>query len=87
MGSWDWDLVSGKWSWDEGHYRIFGVDPATFKISAESIRALIHPDDWRSLEEISHGMTAGTRTQQSEFRAVRPERGNPLVRRHRGGQR
>jgi PAS domain S-box-containing protein len=72
MGSWDWDLVSGEWTWDEGTYRIFGVDPATFKIGADSLRALIHPDDWRPLEEISQGMAAGTRTQQTEFRVVRP---------------
>jgi len=72
MGSWDWDLVSGAWTWDEGTYRIFGVDPASFKIGADSLRALIHPDDWRPLEEISQGMTAGTRTQQTEFRVVRP---------------
>jgi PAS domain S-box-containing protein len=72
MGSWDWDLVSGAWTWDEGTYRIFGVDPASFKIGADSLRALIHPDDWRPLEEISQGMAAGTRTQQTEFRVVRP---------------
>ena len=27
-GSWDWDWVNGDWMWDEGQYRIFGVDPA-----------------------------------------------------------
>ncbi len=72
MGSWDWEPLSGEWTWDEGTYRIFGVDSATFKISADSLRALIHPDDWRPLEEISQGMAAGTRTQQTEFRVVRP---------------
>ena len=29
MGSWDWDLVTGDCVWDDGQYRIFGVDPAT----------------------------------------------------------
>ena len=72
MGSWDWDLLSGEWTWDEGTYRIFGVDPKTFKINANSIRALIHPDDWRPLEEVSRGMAAGARTQRAEFRVVRP---------------
>ena len=28
MGSWDWDAVSGEFSWDEGQFGIFGVDPA-----------------------------------------------------------
>ncbi len=72
MGSWDWEPLSGEWTWDEGTYRIFGVDPKTFKINANSIRALIHPDDWRPLEEVSRGMAAGARTQQTEFRVVRP---------------
>src|SRR6202041_2407036 len=40
MGSWDWDWVSGDWMWDEGQFRIFGVDPQNFTISPKSIRAL-----------------------------------------------
>ncbi len=72
MGSWDWDLIADAWTWDEGTYRIFGVDPQSFKISADSIRALIHPDDWRPLQEVSRRMAAGARTQQSEFRVMRP---------------
>ncbi len=71
MGSWDWDLMTDEWSWDEGTYRIFGVDPQSFKISADAIRALIHPEDWRPLQEAGQGMAAGARTQQSEFRVVR----------------
>jgi PAS domain S-box-containing protein len=72
MGSWDWDLVTGEWTWDEGTYRIFGIDPATFKITADGIRALIHPDDWQPLQQVSRDIAAGARTQQSEFRVVRP---------------
>src|SRR5437660_7895445 len=48
MGSWDWDLVSKQWRWDQGQHRIFGVDPQNFQITVENIRALIHPDDWMS---------------------------------------
>src|SRR5882672_12569443 len=33
MGSWDWDWVSGDWMWDEGQYRIFGLDPQTFAVT------------------------------------------------------
>jgi PAS domain S-box-containing protein len=72
MGSWDWDLVSKQWRWDEGQHRIFGVDPSDFRIEVENIRSLIHPDDWFSLVEIARGMSEGARTQQTEFRVVRP---------------
>ena len=71
MGSWDWDIIADEWTWDEGTYRIFGADPQSFKISADNIRALIHPDDWQPLQEAGQGMAAGARTQQSEFRVVR----------------
>src|SRR5947207_8122640 len=27
LGSWDWDRINGDCLWDEGQYRIFGVDP------------------------------------------------------------
>src|SRR6202521_5966631 len=32
MGSWDWDVVSGDFSCDEGQYRIFGVNPNSFTV-------------------------------------------------------
>src|SRR5476649_2182814 len=43
MGSWDWDAVSGEFSWDEGQYGIFGVDPAGFAAKPDNVRDLIHP--------------------------------------------
>jgi PAS domain S-box-containing protein len=72
MGSWDWDLATDEWKWDEGQHRIFGVERQDFGISADNIRALIHPDDWLALREIARGMSAGARTQQTEFRVLRP---------------
>src|ERR1700693_1381855 len=32
MGSWDWDAISGEFFWDEGQYRIFGVDSGSFPL-------------------------------------------------------
>src|SRR6201987_774195 len=53
MGSWDWDWVSGDWMWDEGQYRIFGVDPKTFEVTSDNIRKLLHPAD---AEQLGHRM-------------------------------
>jgi PAS domain S-box-containing protein len=72
MGSWGWDLATKKWRWDEGQHRIFGVDPQDFKITVENIRALVHPEDWIPLTEVAREMSKGARTQQIEFRVVRP---------------
>jgi PAS domain S-box-containing protein len=72
MGSWDWDIVADEWKWDEGEYRIFGVEPHNFKITRDNIRALIHPEDLPALREVAQGMAAGARTLHSEFRVMRP---------------
>src|SRR5499426_2436834 len=69
MGSWDWDVVTGKWMWDAGQYRIFGVVPAQAGISTEEVRSIIDPDDMARLEAaVEQGMPdAGTL--QMEIRA------------------
>ncbi len=72
MGSWDWDPSTDEWRWDEGQYRIFGVDPQTFQVTAKNIGALIHPDDAPSLREHVQRVSMGEPTQQIEFRARRP---------------
>jgi PAS domain S-box-containing protein len=72
MGSWEWDLAANRGSWDEGQYRIFGVEPKSFQISTDNIRNLLHPDDWEPLRQVVWRMAKGERTQQVEFRVRRP---------------
>ena len=72
MGSWDWDLVTGEWKWDEGQHHIFGVDRENFEVTVDNIRALIHPDDLDRLRADARSMADGARTMQSEFRVVQP---------------
>src|SRR6266852_5089227 len=50
MGSWDWDTTNGKCVWDEGQCRIFGVDPNSYAVTPDNLRALIHPEDWGRLQ-------------------------------------
>src|SRR5213082_1090631 len=72
MGSWDWDPVNGRFSWDDGQYRIFGVDPASFDVTVENVRKLIHPDDWKHLQNAIKPAAPNTPPLQSEFRVCRP---------------
>jgi PAS domain S-box-containing protein len=72
MGSWEWDIAANRGAWDEGQYRIFGVEPKNFQISTDNIRKLLHPDDWEPLRQVVLRMAKGERTQQVEFRVRRP---------------
>lgn len=73
MGSWDWDVATGKCVWDAGQYRIFGVDPARTQISIDDTRSIIHPDDMAHIEAtVRRGIPDAT-TFQTEVRAFRPD--------------
>jgi PAS domain S-box-containing protein len=73
MGSWDWDWVNSDWMWDEGQFRIFGVDPQTFVVTAASLEALLHPDDVDKLRKALAEFKTGTRSYEAEFRINRPD--------------
>ncbi|WP_024509219.1 HWE histidine kinase domain-containing protein [Bradyrhizobium sp. ARR65] len=73
MGSWDWDWVNGDWMWDEGQYRIFGVDPRSFEVTSENIKKLLHPDDLERLRKAVSHFERGTHAYETEFRIVRPD--------------
>ena len=72
MGSWDWDAVSGDFTWDGGQYRIFGVDPGSFAVEPDNVRSLIHPEDWHRLRAALASVTEDGQTFQTEFRVLRP---------------
>src|ERR1700730_1873744 len=71
MGSWEVDLATGHIEWDEGPYRIFGVDPAHFEPTVERIEAMMHPDDRKKSSGADLVALGGSRF-QVEFRLVRP---------------
>ena len=71
MGSWEVDVATGHIEWDEGPYRIFGVDPVTFQPTVERIEAMMHPED-RDGSSVAALLAQGGSRFQVEFRIVRP---------------
>jgi PAS domain S-box-containing protein len=73
MGSWDWDWINGDWMWDDGQYRIFGVDPQRFEVTSANIQALLHPEDVEDLRKLVNEFAKGAQTSEAEFRICRPD--------------
>jgi len=71
MGSWEVDLATGRIEWDDGPYRIFGVDPASFVPTVERVEAMMHPDD-REKSALASILASSQARFQTEFRIVRP---------------
>jgi len=72
MGSWDWDLLTNEYVWDEGQCRIFGVDPEQFRPCPENVAPLIHPDDRERVRVNGEHASRTAQSYYSEFRIVRP---------------
>jgi len=72
MGAWDWDIANDCFIWDEGQYRIFGVDPEKFSPTMNNIEGLIHPDDWPLLKNTLTKLSTKADTAKVEFRIHRP---------------
>jgi PAS domain S-box-containing protein len=45
LGSWELEIVSGKLTWSDEVYRMFGMEPQQFRATYASFLDNIHPDD------------------------------------------
>lgn len=72
MGSWDWDLATGKVVWDEGQHAIYGVVPGQFVVTPEHFKVLILPEDWERLQLGMQSLLEHGQPHQAEYRVRRP---------------
>lgn len=73
LGSWNWDIASGKEEWSDELYRIFGYEPQSREMTFDSFVSAVLPDDHdRVLASIDEAL-AGTASYDMEFRIVRPD--------------
>ncbi|HEX2175572.1 MAG TPA: SpoIIE family protein phosphatase [Nocardioidaceae bacterium] len=73
VGTFDWDLRTGRVDWDERLMGMFGYSPETFEPVRESFTARIHPEDVdRVVGAVEHAQqTIGDYA--AEYRVVRPD--------------
>src|SRR6185295_5437588 len=72
MGSWDWNLLTGKLMWDEGQHAIHGVVPGRFAVTPENLKVLVVPEDWQRLQSSMQTLLEEGKPQRAEFRVRRP---------------
>jgi PAS domain S-box-containing protein len=54
LGNWEYDGATGKITWSDEAYRIFGFAPQEMEVTSDLILSMIHPDD-RSRVEMGIG--------------------------------
>jgi diguanylate cyclase (GGDEF)-like protein/PAS domain S-box-containing protein len=71
-GVWDWDLPSGKLTWSDELFALFGLDPARDQASFDVWRKIVHPQDAEAAEaRIQAALDSGSPL-YSEYRIVLP---------------
>jgi PAS domain S-box-containing protein len=82
LGCWEWDPASGRVTWSEELYRIYGVTPQDFRPSFENYLERVHPDDrGRTGATIAQAVQHGG-SFSFEERVVRPDGEVRLLRSH-----
>ncbi|GAB4369929.1 MAG: hypothetical protein Kow00121_10220 [Elainellaceae cyanobacterium] len=73
MGSWDWDIQTGKVNWSTNLEHLFGMAPGSFDNRYETVRAMIHPDDLNWVEQAIHRAIYERADYNIEFRFIKPD--------------
>ncbi|PKQ20424.1 MAG: hypothetical protein CVT66_04580 [Actinobacteria bacterium HGW-Actinobacteria-6] len=72
VGSWSWDVPTGRLEWSDEMFYIFGVDKETFTGNlADVITEAIHPDDRAAVEESNRSVMEEGSPVPLEYRVVR----------------
>jgi PAS domain S-box-containing protein len=69
-GTWDWDLIAGRITWDDYMYPLFGLKKGQFDGTVEAFRNLVHPDDRAALDRKTREALDGRQNINVDFRII-----------------
>jgi PAS domain S-box-containing protein len=73
LGTWDWDLVTGKITWSGHHAKLFGFSEGEFDGRYETFEKRIHPEDRKGLKEAVERALCERSEYSHEYRVVWPD--------------
>lgn len=73
MGNWSWDVASGRVSWSDELYRLFGLEPQSRHFDFEGYLELLHPDDRRLARGVLERSYTTGEPFSFEHRVVHPD--------------
>ncbi|MCG3115890.1 MAG: PAS domain-containing protein [Candidatus Manganitrophus sp. SA1] len=73
IGTWDWNMTTGKIVWSRGHEELWGMAPGAFRGTYEEFEGRLHPEDREGVNRVLVQAAAGRRAARNEFRVVWPD--------------
>lgn len=72
MGTYDWDVRTGRLIWSEQTARLHGLEPEEFRETFEHAKELTHPDDHARVIERIEASARSSETFEVEYRVIWP---------------
>jgi PAS domain S-box-containing protein len=72
LGSWEWEIQTGKEQWSDEQYRIFGYEPGEIPASYDLFLNVLHPHDKAKVLKAVDEVLKGKQPYHLEFRIVLP---------------
>ncbi|WP_019137269.1 SpoIIE family protein phosphatase [Cellulomonas massiliensis] len=73
VGTFDWDLLTGRLDWDDLLLELFGLERHAFGGTIEAFNAALHPDDIPRVTDALRDAVATCSAYVAEYRVVRPD--------------
>ncbi|HZO30578.1 MAG TPA: PAS domain-containing protein, partial [Chloroflexota bacterium] len=73
LGSWERDVASGRLTWSDELYRIYGLEPQEIPASFEAFMAHVHPDDAARVRAINEDAVRSGEPFEYQARILRPD--------------
>lgn len=73
MGSWEWDIPSGRLTCSEGLFVVYGTPPQVIEDYGPSDTRNIHPDDRARVEQVMREAVESGAPVDYEYRIIRPD--------------
>ena len=73
IGSWELDLITGRYLWSRQLYFICGLSPQEFEPTRDNIATYVHPDDCASVQLWLSDLIAGREADLHEIRITCPD--------------
>lgn len=76
LGSWELDLITGKLTWSDEIFRIFGLQPQEFKATYDAFLEMIYPEDRELVNNAyENSVIEGRNEYEIEHRIIRKNNG------------
>ena len=71
LGNWEYDIETGKTTWSDEAYRIFGFSPHEVEVTSDLLLNMTHPEDRDRVLKGMNGLRDGSVQYDVEYRIIR----------------